>query len=49
MCIKRHSLIFGTTKASKAVSVRMLRTADAIIGGLGVTHVAAIFDQAAVQ
>jgi hypothetical protein len=49
MCIKRDSLILGTTKASKTVSVRMLRTADAITGGLILKHNAGIFDQAAVQ
>jgi hypothetical protein len=49
MCIKRHLLILGMAKASKTVSVRMLRTADAITGGLGLEHIAAIFDQAAVQ
>jgi hypothetical protein len=36
-------------KASKTVSVRMLRTADAITGGLELKHIAAIIDQAAVQ
>jgi hypothetical protein len=37
------------TKASKTALVRMLRTADAITGGLLLKHTAAMSDQAPVE